>query len=643
MSSSPGYLAAQGIEVANNARTVAYLQAGLGSPQFEITYADELCPGLSDIAFPLEVCDGLERAQANQLYANPIPTWRVPSTGAVPTAPVWYEAGFVAMNGNGGITGGAILPDPGSVPLTVRLAHDFVGTNANNRAIGVARIVNPGTANVGWIGCSLVRDLTGVVSLIVDKRLPNGGAAVLAQISATTYTQTIPAQVWLQVVFTAQGFTAGLYGSDPDVPGAPLILSGAYGYDPSPLSAWRTAAGVPETTSMLTTTEVGLVSASAGFQITFGVLTELDVIPGVPCEAAGTSYPGQGAWPAENLYPGWYGYFTNPGDDNAPWVDPAQPASYGYLGMILTDVEEFDSSETRSLDAAASGRGGILGPQQMAPKHLTFKGWIIAQGCDSMEYARRWLADVLAGEFCPGCDALELDILPLCGAPNANGLRRIYDTGLESFVLDTSDDLSCCYVTPVTFTMAVADPFLYTLPETVIASQALAPLATDTPAIPFESWLFASPSPICIPLADEGLGTDAAIVTLDGGNTGISGGLVYRSQGHYPQASMFPGECVYPADGTPQWDIAQCPFVFDISIGPDETFTVDSSRRRVTWQLSDGTVLNGSPKLALAPGQTIQWLDTCDGEDAEVCVRASANCTCDTSAAVTVATQHSER
>lgn len=644
MSSSPGYLAVSGIEVANNARTAAYLEAGLASPQFEIIYGDEVCPELTDLAFPLDVCPGLSSASADQFYADPRPAWRAPLTGLPPVnaGVLWDRSGWVQGVGQTPVSGaGMIFPNPGQVPLRVRVSMSVLNVGASCETGDVCRVINVGTAQVAWIGMTLERT-GGNYVLRMHGRTPAGSS--LSGPLGATIPIVGPEDLWLDVLFSSVAMIANLYGSDPAVAGAPLIATRSYAYSSDASGTWYTDTGQTEAQSFAAVTEVGLLALSQAFALpTDIVLTEIDVLPGEPCTATGSSYPGSGAWPGVNVYPGMYGVFVNPGVDNAPWIDPAQPASFGFMGLFLDDLTGWDTTETRSLDASASGRGGILGPAQSPPRHLTAKGWLIATDCAAMEYARRWLADVLAGELCPGCDGLYADILPLCGAQDGAGLRRLYDVGLEGLALDTSDVNSCCYVTPVEFTLAIADPFIYTLPVTVIDHQVLAPLAPDSPAVPFETWLFSSPDQICVNLADEGLGTDAAIVTLYGGTSGISGGLVFRSQGHYPQASLFPGACVYPASGSPQWDIDVCPFVFSISIGPGETFTVDNSRERVDWQLSDGTVLAGSPRLALDSGQVVQWIDTCDGADAQVCIQASANCTCDTSAAVSVATQHHER
>lgn len=648
--STPGYMAIAELEVANSARTAAYLAAGLGSPQFEVTFGD-VCPLLTELAWPLDTCPGLASSTDDQLYANPLPAYRVAGTGAAPSAAVaaWREAGWFgwAANAGSGPNGALVLPARTIVDQRVRVWLDVLTqTPGGQRTLQVAKMVGVGAGTVGWIGVGLSFN-GGVWTLSASGRTPtavNYGLLVSPGNGLVIPTLTIPqpTDLVLEVAWTAAGFTARLYGGDPDT-GSPLIASLAYGFATFASGSWFTATGQTEAASFAAATEVGLASGNDFvFASTEMVVTEVAQL-GPACVATGSSYPAAGAWPNDIMYPGSYGVFTNPGNDNAPWIDPDQPESYGFLGMVLTDLEGYDTTETRSLDAAASGRGGVLGPQQLQPRHLKAKGFLVAQNCAAMEYARRWLADALGGELCPGCDGTYLDLLPVCGDVSTTALRRFYDTGLEEFVADTSDAVSCCYVTPVAFTIAVANAEVYTAPEVVIASQALAPLAADTPAVPFETWLFGQPAEICVDLSDEGLGTDAAIITLYGGTSGISGGLVFRAQGSYPQSSQFPGDCVNPADGTPQWDMGLCPFVFDVSIGPGETFTVDSSRRRLEWTLPDGSVLTGAPRLSLAPGQVVQWIDTCDGADAQACVQAYANCTCDTSAAVTVATQHRER
>lgn len=678
MTTIPGYLAVGGVEVANNQRVAAYLAAGLNTPQFEIISRDG-CEALTNMAFPLEVCDGLADAYDNQFYANPLPTYRVPNTGAL-GVPLfrWFEAGYwgiiAASQTGAGI--GVVLPNAGTVEQTVRVTFDVLSRGSVPRSFYCGKMVQVGTANVGWLGIGLLLN-AGTWSLCWERRIPNVGAGSLSSQTLVTLGDLgIPGNgtagnrnFTLELVFGTTAVTATIYGQEPHqnadhVQLAPVVATAVYGYDANPISSWAAATGQTEAAQMATATEVGIFANSIGFfPSTEVVFSEVAVLPGPQCDehslnTIGLTYPSPAAIPNPLFYPSTYRHFVNPTDDLAPWIDFDQlEVSSGFYGMLLTDVEGLDTTETRSLDPAATGIGGILGPVQLQPRELTFKGYLIASGAASMMYARRWLAQTLGGALCPGCSSNYVDVLPTCGAPeltqSEGGIlilpadaRRLYGAGLLEFTLDTDDPVSCDYVLPVTFKLGLSDPYLYTLPDEVIPVQALNPSGADSPAVPFETWLFgaAPPDPICVDLEAPALGIDAAIITVQGGLTGLTGALVYPSRGLYPSPAIYPSTCAFPCDDLPLWDITTCPFVFNIeTLGPGELFTVDSSRRRIVWTLAGGTEVNGAPLLGLAPGQVIQWIDTCAGDDLQACVQAFSNCTCDETAVVTVATQHRER
>jgi hypothetical protein len=327
-------------------------------------------------------------------------------------------------------------------------------------------------------------------------------------------------------------------------------------------------------------------------------------------------------------------------------VDADRPESYGYLGLFVDSIDGLDATSTRSMDSAADGIGGILGPESLDPRDVTVKGWLIADGCSSMEYARRWFADQLSGRLCSGCDSSYIDVRTTCGDDAAGDFYtnrwRIYDVGLTSIVTDVDGTLDCCYVTPISFKLAAADPYLYGPQVAAVASTLLNSDGADAVLVPFESWLFGAETPVCTTVTDQGIGVDAAIFTFSGGTTGIEGGVVYPGLGAYPSDSLWPNDCLYPADGSTQWTDT-CPFAFTFAVGPGETFIVDNARRLLQWILSDGTVLDGAPKMKLNPGDVIQWIDTCAGASIDACAVAYASCTCDETAAVSVATQHRER
>jgi hypothetical protein len=113
--------------------------------------------------------------------------------------------------------------------------------------------------------------------------------------------------------------------------------------------------------------------------------------------------------------------------------------------------------------------------------------------------------------------------------------------------------------------------------------------------------------------------------------------------GLYPSEALWPGDCVYPADGATQWSNDDCPFAFTFAIGPGEQFIINGPRRELTWILADGTVLDGSPKMMVTSGDVIEWIDTCAGASIDACAVAAALCTCDDTATVQIQTQHRER
>lgn len=644
--SAPGFLAIGGVELANNARTMAYMQRGLAGPMFE-TVTGAPCPDLLTEAWPLATCASLASAYDNAIFVDPTPTWRKALTGgSAASETLWRESGTLGIPGSGGTGQGVALPDLGVVPETVRLAINVKQQPTNLRSWVVGRGVNVGTANYAFVGVQL--GFSGGVWQFFSASRPPLGSQNGANISGTL-PYSGPVNFWWETVFTATGFKTTLYGADPDMPGAPVLLTGSYGYDYSLVSVWATTVGQTEAASMATATETTIGGAQTMFPEAEVVLTELTVLPGAACVATGDLYPSDTLWPADDLCPALYGEFHDPGTDNAPWVDADRPESYGFLGLLIDVIDGLDVTSNRTMDAAATGIGGILGPETLDPRDVTVKGWLIADGAASMEYARRWLGDAMSGRLCSGCDSNYIDVRTTCGGRAAGGTFdtnrwRIYDVGLTSFTTDVGQQAALCdWVTDVSFKLAAADPYLYGPTVPAIAATAINPAGPDAPLVPFESWLFGAPAAICTTVVDQGIGYDAGIFTFYGGTAGIEAGEVYQSIGAYPADSLWPADCLYPADGSMQWSNDLCPFAFTFNIGAGETFVVDNSRRKLTWGLTDGTLLDGAPRLNLGPGDVIQWIDTCGGASIDACAVAYAACTCDDTATVSVATQHRER
>lgn len=367
------------------------------------------------------------------------------------------------------------------------------------------------------------------------------------------------------------------------------------------------------------------------------------------------------------------GSYVSPPEDAAPWYDVDRPESRGFLGLLIDTIDGLDTTSTRTVDDAATGVGGILGPETLKPRAITVKGWFIADGCPAMEYGRRWLGDVLAGALCDGCGAGNyIDVFTTCGevvlahlllypdtpilGPDAPILVpdgwlgdpdlyqnrwRLYDVGLTAFETDLSGGVDCCYVTPVTFTVVAGNPYLYGPEVSQVEETFLNEDGPDAPPVPFEDWLFNDETAVCATLVAEQLGESSPIVTFYGGESGIEAGLVYTEDPLYPAESLYPSSSLYPGIAPPSG--GGTPYVFSFHVGPAETFVIDAAQQRVTRTLSDGvTEVDGSDSLYMQPGDVIAWPSTCAG-DLVVCARAYAACTCDDSASVTITSMHREK
>lgn len=643
-------LAVGGVELANNARTVAYMQRGLGGPWFEAVNATP-CPDLLLEAWPLTTCPG--DAVEDSFFTNPLPTYRTMQTGVVPTGWTWREAGYLTSTAV--LTGFAscyVVPNDGQVVKTTRLFIDMLGTlGATARSVGALKAigVGQGTPANGLFGpvLRLFGGGGGPLSLMFAGRTPVTGTT-FSGVDIPLPTIQPVGRLCLEAVWSLTGCVATVYDGDPDNGGV-AVARQTYVYDPGIGSPWFLATGITEVAAFSSMTEIAVGSPEGltVFSAAEAVIDEYLMLPGAPCVATGHLYPSDTLWPADDLYPDLYGEFHDPGTDNAPWVDADRPESYGFLGLLIDDIEGLDITSTRSMDAASTGIGGILGPETLRPRDMTVKGWLIADSCSSMEYARRWLGDALTGSLCANCASSFIDVRTTCGDDPAGDFYtnrwRIYDVGLTDLVVDTSDQERCCFVTPVTIRLGAEDPFLYGPALASVAATLLNGDGPDAPLVPFETWLFGAETPVCATVVDQGVGADAPIFTFFGGTSGIESAIVYPGIGAYPSDSLWPSDCLYPADGPAQWDISQCPTALTFSIGPGETFVVDNARRRIVWVLADGTVLDGSPKLNLSPGETVQYVDTCAGADIQACAVAYSACTCDDTASVTIQTMHRER
>lgn len=93
--------------------------------------------------------------------------------------------------------------------------------------------------------------------------------------------------------------------------------------------------------------------------------------------------------------------YTSPQDDEAFWYSPDRPASSEFLGYIITDVEGLGSTLKRApVDRETGLGGGTLGKLGSSGRRLKFDVLLFANTCRGMEYGKRYLVNLLAGDDC---------------------------------------------------------------------------------------------------------------------------------------------------------------------------------------------------------------------------------------------------
>jgi hypothetical protein len=126
---------------------------------------------------------------------------------------------------------------------------------------------------------------------------------------------------------------------------------------------------------------------------------------------------------ANQVLPGG-GVYTSPGQDHAPWFDPDNPDTWGFLGVVGLDVQG-DFTSTRAVTVSnAVTFGGVLGPPYFGPRTLVVRCLAVAVDECSLTAGLEWL-NFFAGnpeEPCLGDNLTFFDCCPcMCEDDDAEG------------------------------------------------------------------------------------------------------------------------------------------------------------------------------------------------------------------------------
>jgi hypothetical protein len=216
--------------------------------------------------------------------------------------------------------------------------------------------------------------------------------------------------------------------------------------------------------------------------------------------------------------------YTTPAADDAPWYDPAEPASAEFAGFLVTSrsgltVAPVDRGHTQRL-----GHGAVLGRRRLGPRTIVVRGLLIGGSCCGVEYGLRWLASALDGSLqcgpaaCGGDDMRYLVCCPpLCDDPDPTAcltphIRTLREVGLieaPTIVSEIGGNCPCagssgstcggsgsCPAYEVEFTLLAGRPHALREPVQIASGLTWSPL----PATDCIEW---STDPACLSEADE--------------------------------------------------------------------------------------------------------------------------------------------
>jgi hypothetical protein len=353
--------------------------------------------------------------------------------------------------------------------------------------------------------------------------------------------------------------------------------------------------------------------------------------------------------------------FKSPAADPAPWYDPLAYGSAAFLGLVLLDIQGYDSTIQRPITPRVGGLGGgIFAGQRRLPRVWKFRGALVNGSDAGAEYGLRWLTSILESGGCDNCSTYSLRVRLSCPPANCSddsqGEWTSYDAALvdgphevEKYAVGGVPDalIGCRDYVTVEFTVVAANPFLYKREQLCRAATTLGfnnPDCVTHDSFPGGFFLggtvlsgdtevAASSAPaICCSVTPPTRGTLAPIFTIKS----VSGMGSVLLEAHESCASNN--------------SILDTPPVLQMQLGsipPNSTVVVDCSQRTitVTTQVGSGppVVTNGVNMLLLPSGRGLEWIEVRDCDTIQcVCARPADACSGGADTTVSISTQARE-
>lgn len=168
--------------------------------------------------------------------------------------------------------------------------------------------------------------------------------------------------------------------------------------------------------------------------------------------------------------------------DPPDWVDPAEPDSYEFGGLIITRLQ-LDAAPVDRPIVNRLGHGAVAARPRYGARVINVTGVLIGSSCCGITYGERWLSSVLAGSLrcgeagCGGDVLRYLDCCPeicedaetftsyeACAAPYWRTLRDVVLTQELQVISEIGGGCECCSGCPakeVTFQLTATLPYAF--------------------------------------------------------------------------------------------------------------------------------------------------------------------------------------
>jgi hypothetical protein len=318
--------------------------------------------------------------------------------------------------------------------------------------------------------------------------------------------------------------------------------------------------------------------------------------------------------------------FVSPSADPAPWYDADEPGSSTFLGVVLLDLDGYDSTITRGVTQRINSLGGgVFTGQHRTPRTWKFRAALISADDAGAEYGLRWLTAVLQASACDTCSTCDLAVRLVCPPGDCSDDNRgkwiSYDVALVEGPKEVQprspgspiDTLAGCRdLVVVEWTMVAGNPFLYKPAQTADYFT----FTQDAECTDICDFLFGSSTPECVAVDAPVRGAVGSIFTLetvDGFGSVVMEGYI---------------DCGSSLNPTGTADLQ----ITLTEVPAASTVIVDSAQHKITVETVDPVTSevetgDGTYLVSLAANKAIEWLEVRDCDDiACFCIRAASPC-----------------